>query len=46
MRPTKTSTLIGDIKKARLNLGFNPKINFKQLIEIMVKADIEREKTL
>lgn len=45
LRPTKTSTLIGDITKARKVLGFEPKVKFKQLVKLMVEADIEAERT-
>lgn len=44
IRPTKTSVLIGDTTKARKIFGFNPKVKFKALVELMVKADLEREK--
>lgn len=44
MRPTKTSTLIGDSSKAKEAFGFSPKIRFKELVEMMVHADIEFEK--
>jgi GDPmannose 4,6-dehydratase len=44
MRPTKTSALSGDITKARKAFGFEPKVRFKKLVELMVKADLEKEK--
>jgi GDPmannose 4,6-dehydratase len=44
LRPTKTSALIGDISKAKRALGFEPKTRFKELIKLMVQADLEREK--
>jgi len=44
IRPSKTSTLIGDISKARRTFGFNPKIKFKELVRLMVEADLEIEK--
>ena len=40
-RPTKTSTLVGDITKARTTFGFEPKVGFKELVRIMVDADME-----
>lgn len=43
MRPTKTSALCGDISKAQKAFGFNPKFRFKQLVKLMVEADLERE---
>ena len=45
MRPTKTSTLIGDTTKAQKAFGFSPKIRFKELVEMMVKADLEMEES-
>lgn len=44
LRPTKTSTLIGDTTKARKAFGFDPKIKFEELVKIMVEADLERER--
>ncbi len=43
MRPTKTSSLIGDISKAKKTFGFDPKIKFKKLVKLMVEADLKRE---
>lgn len=43
IRPTKTSTLVGDITKAKDKFGFDPKIDFKKLVKLMVEADLERE---
>jgi GDPmannose 4,6-dehydratase len=40
-RPTEVDHLLGDAAKARRVLGWEPKITFKQLIEMMVKADEE-----
>ncbi|MEK7573104.1 MAG: GDP-mannose 4,6-dehydratase [Patescibacteria group bacterium] len=44
LRPAEVDYLIGDASKARKVLGWKPKTNFKQLVGIMVNADIEREK--
>ena len=44
MRPTKTSTLIGDITKAKTKLNFNPNLKFKDLVKLMVNHDIEEQK--
>jgi GDPmannose 4,6-dehydratase len=33
--------LIGDASKAKKRLGWEPKVKFKQLAEIMVDADIQ-----
>jgi len=43
LRPTKTSILIGDITKAKNTFGFDPKIKFKELIKIMLEADLQNE---
>lgn len=44
VRLTKTSALVGDITKARRTFGFNPRVRFDALVELMVKADLERER--
>ena len=44
LRPTKTSALIGDISKAKKAFGFDPKVKFKELVNLMVEADLERER--
>jgi GDPmannose 4,6-dehydratase len=44
LRPTKTSALVGDITKAKKTFGFDPKTRFKELVSLMVKADLEKEK--
>jgi GDPmannose 4,6-dehydratase len=33
--------LLGDASKAREKLGWKPKVKFKELIEMMVRADEE-----
>jgi len=40
-RPAEVELLIGDATKAHKILGWQPKVNFKDLVEIMVKADID-----
>jgi len=48
-RPTEVDVLLGDSSKARKNLGWQPKVNFDALIDMMIAADMElaaREKTL
>jgi GDPmannose 4,6-dehydratase len=40
-RPTEVDHLRGDPTKARKALGWKPKITFKQLVEMMVRADEE-----
>ncbi len=44
LRPAEVDYLIADYSKANKVLGWKPKTSFKQLVEIMVKADLEREK--
>jgi len=45
LRPTKTSSLVGDITKAQKTFGFNPKVKFEALVKLMVEADLERERS-
>jgi len=40
-RPTEVEFLLSDPSKARGRFGWNPKINFKELVKIMVDADME-----
>ena len=42
LRPAEVDLLIGDASKARKKLGWEPKVKFKKLAEIMVDADIEQ----
>lgn len=44
MRPAEVDYLIGDSSKARKILGWQPKTSFKQLVAMMVDAELEREK--
>ncbi len=44
LRPAEVDHLIGDATKAKNELGWSPKTSFPQLVEMMVDADIEREK--
>jgi len=46
IRPTTTSTLVGDTQKAREAFGFDPKIRFKELVKLMVDADIKSESAI
>jgi len=41
-RPAEVDILIGDSSKAREKLGWYPKTKFDKLVEIMVKADLDR----
>lgn len=45
-RPTEVEVLVGDASKAKRKLGWEPKIKFKELVRIMVDADLEREEMM
>jgi GDPmannose 4,6-dehydratase len=40
LRPTEVDVLLGDYSKARRVLGWKPKTTFKELVKLMVDADI------
>lgn len=40
-RPTEVETLLGDASKARIQLGWSPKISFEDLVKEMVFSDLE-----
>ena len=49
LRPNEVDYLKGDSTQARKKLGWNPKVSFDQLVEMMVEADLEsaeKEKVL
>lgn len=46
LRPAEVDYLIGDYSKAKKELGWKPKTSFKELVEMMVEADIKREKDI
>ncbi len=41
IRPAEVDFLIGDSSKARKVLGWKPKVNFRQLVKMMVESDIK-----
>lgn len=41
-RPTEVDVLIGDSSKARKKLKWKPKVNFKQLVRLMVDFDMKQ----
>ncbi len=43
-RPTEVELLLGDPTKAKEKLGWQPEVKFKELVEIMMKADLEAAK--
>ncbi|MDY7030796.1 MAG: GDP-mannose 4,6-dehydratase [Thermodesulfobacteriota bacterium] len=45
-RPIEVEVLIGDARKAKKELGWGPKVTFKELVKIMVDADLEAEKRI
>ena len=42
LRPAEVEHLLGDASKARAQLGWNPGVNFRQLVEMMVEFDLAR----
>ena len=40
-RPTEVDYLLGDADKARKELGWAPKVGFKQLVQLMMDSDLE-----
>ena len=44
MRPAEVDYLIGDASKAKKVLGWSAKTSFKELVKMMVEADLEKER--
>jgi GDPmannose 4,6-dehydratase len=44
-RPAEVDLLVADASKAARKLGWKPRVNFKQLVHMMVDADLERHRT-
>jgi len=42
LRPAEVEHLLGDASKAKAELGWAPSVDFKQLVEMMVDADLAR----
>jgi GDPmannose 4,6-dehydratase len=42
LRPAEVDHLVGDSSKAREKLGWQPRVSFRELVEMMVDADVER----
>ena len=40
-RPAEVETLLGDATKARMQLGWQPRVTFTELVDEMVRADLE-----
>jgi GDPmannose 4,6-dehydratase len=45
LRPAEVDHLLGDATKAQKQLGWTPTVDFRQLVEMMVDADLERLQT-
>ncbi|MDT8306953.1 MAG: GDP-mannose 4,6-dehydratase [Anaerolineae bacterium] len=41
MRPAEVDLLVGDASKAGRDLGWEPKVSFRELVRVMVDADIQ-----
>ena len=46
LRPAEVETLVADASKARRQLDWVPRTSFRELIELMVEADLERQEKL
>jgi GDPmannose 4,6-dehydratase len=44
LRPAEVDLLVADASKARDQLGWTPKVSFTKLVEMMVEADLERQR--
>ena len=44
-RPTEVDVLLGDASKARQKLGWRPRVKFRDLVRMMVDADLQAEST-
>jgi GDPmannose 4,6-dehydratase len=42
LRPAEVEHLVGDASKARRDLGWTPRVNFAALVEMMLRADLDR----
>lgn len=42
IRPTETGPLVGDSRKAKKVLGWKPRVQFKELVAMMVDANLEK----
>ena len=40
-RPCEVDTLLGDSTKAKLELGWEPKVKLSQMIQEMIESDLE-----
>jgi len=42
-RPSEVPLLLGEPSKARMKLGWHPKVDFKELVRLMFEYDLEKE---
>ena len=40
LRPSEVDLLLGDASRARAELGWKPEVSFRELVEMMVDADV------
>lgn len=45
IRPAEVDLLVGDCRKAKEELGWEPSVSFEQMIKMMVDADLERHQS-
>ena len=43
-RPAEVDLLLGDPSRAKSRLGWEPKVTFKELVRLMVEADLEGQR--
>ena len=46
LRPAEVDLLVGDASKARRVLGWEPEVDFTELVQMMVDSDLEEQKRL
>ena len=45
-RPSEVDLLVGDASKAHRDLGWKPRTNFRELIQLMLESDLEEASAL
>ncbi len=46
LRPTEVDHLLSDPSKAKARLGWSARVDFRQLVRMMVESDLERERAI